>query len=137
MEQLFRDEIGLYDVVVNAILWDTSRKDHILYKQDLKRMKKGALIIDISCDSNGAVETSIPTTIDDPTYIVDGITHYVVDHTPSLFYKSVSETLSEQFVKYADLLINGREDEVLLNCKIIEEGVIRDQRINAFQKRSA
>ena len=47
-EELFREELPKYDVVVNAILWDTSRKDHIIYKEDLKRMKRGAMIIDIS-----------------------------------------------------------------------------------------
>ena len=44
------------------------------------------MIIDISCDRNGGIETSIPTTIENPTYMVEGIRHYVVDHTPSLFY---------------------------------------------------
>ena len=43
-EQLFRQELGKYDVVVNAILWDTNRKDHIIYREDLKRMKKGSMI---------------------------------------------------------------------------------------------
>lgn len=80
-EKLFQKELSQYDVIVNGILWDTERKDHIIYKSDLKRMKKGAMIIDISCDRNGAVETSIPTSMDQPTYEVDAIVHYVVDHT--------------------------------------------------------
>ena len=105
MEQLFRKEISKYDVIVNAILWDTSRKDHIIYKEDLKKMKKGALIIDISCDRNGGIETCIPTTIDNPTYVIDGITHYAVDHTPSLFYKTISESLSEIMIMYIDCLL--------------------------------
>lgn len=134
-EQLFRDEIGNYDVVVNGILWDTSRKDHIIYREDLKRMKRGAMIIDISCDRNGGVETSVPTTIDNPTYVVDGITHYVVDHTPSLYYKTTSDALSCEVRKYVDLLVEGRENEVLADCKIIEKGVIIDHRINKFQNR--
>ena len=62
-EVLFRKELGSYDVIVNAILWDTNRKDHIIYKYDLSRMKKDCMIIDISCDRNGGIETSIPTTI--------------------------------------------------------------------------
>lgn len=136
-EDLFRKEIGEYDVVVNAILWDTKRKDHIIYKDDLKRMKPGAMIIDISCDRNGGVETSIPTTIEKPDYMVDGIRHYVVDHTPSLFYKSTTACLSHEFVKYADILIEGREkeDETLLNSMEIEKGVIKDKRIVEFQGR--
>lgn len=136
-EELFREELGEFDVVVNAILWDTKRKDHIIYKSDLKRMKTGAMIIDISCDRNGGVETSIPTTIENPDYMVDGIRHYVVDHTPSLFYKSTSACISHVFVKYADIFIEGKEEEnaVLRNSLEINRGKIIDNRITEFQNR--
>lgn len=132
MEDLFRKELGAYDVVINALLWDTSRKDHIIYKEDLGRMKKNALIIDISCDRAGAIETSIPTTMDDPTYLVDGITHYVVDHTPSIFFKNASLGLSDQVKKYIDQLIEGKISKSLQDALIVEKGVIIDQRIIDF-----
>jgi len=134
-EQLLRDEIGEYDVFVNAILWDTSRKDHIIYKDDLKKMKKGSLIIDISCDRNGGVETSIPTTLGNPTYIIDGITHYAVDHTPTLFFKTISETLSENIAPYINQLIDDTPDIILKNAIVVQNGIIVDQRINKFQGR--
>lgn len=136
-EQLFRKELGLYDVVVNAILWDTRRRDHIIYREDLKRMKKGAMIIDISCDRAGAVETSVPTTIEAPTYFVDGIRHYVVDHTPSLFYKTTSMFLSEVVAPHCDQLIEDCIGEVLRNARCIEKGKIIDPRIIDFQHRNA
>ena len=136
-ERLFQKELGQFDVIVNAILWDTSRKDHIIYREDLKRMKKNALIIDVACDRNGGVETSIPTTIEEPTYQVDGITHYVVDHTPSLFWKTATESLSAEFVKYIDYLIEDKADDspVLSACHNFEYGNILDDRINKFQGR--
>lgn len=134
-EALFRQDIGDYDVLVNAILWDTNRKDHIVYKKDLKRMKRGALIIDISCDRNGGFETSIPTTLDDPIYIVDHIVHYAVDHTPTLFYKTISDSLSENLIDYLDDLIEGNTNLILDSALIIKKGMIVDQRINDFQGR--
>ena len=134
MEQLFREELPQYDVIVNAILWDTSRKDHIIYKEDLKRMKKGSLIIDISCDRNGGIETSIPTTIDNPTYIIDDVLHYVVDHTPSLFYKTASEEISKACAPYIDSLLTSGND-VLKDALCIDNGFICDQRIINFQHR--
>lgn len=138
-EHLFRQELPQYDVVVNGILWDTSRQDHIIYRDDLKRMKKGALIIDISCDRNGGVETSIPTTIEEPIYEVDGIAHYVVDHTPSLFFKTTSEDLSKQVVKHIDDLIEDKamENPVLSKATPIYGGKILDARITEFQSRTA
>lgn len=136
-EKLFKKELGKFDVVVNAILWDTTRKDHIIYREDLKRMRQNSLIIDIACDRAGGVETSIPTTIENPIYEVDGIVHYVVDHTPSLFWKTTSESLSEEFVKYVDFFIEERQLEnlVLRNSHNFEKGVILDERINKFQNR--
>lgn len=134
-EDLFREELGIYDVVVNAILWDTSRRDHIIYREDLKRMKRNAMIIDISCDRGGGVETSIPTTIANPTYIVEGIRHYVVDHTPSLFYKTASESISDALVHYLDVLVEESENEVLKKAHILYKGMILDHRIISFQNR--
>lgn len=134
-EKLFRDEMDRYDVIVNALLWDTSRKDHIVYREDLKRLQPNALIIDISCDRAGAIETSIPTTIEEPTYMVDGVMHYVVDHTPSLFYKTASTGISEEVSKYLDQLITDEPGEVLRNSIGIENGRILDERIKAFQGR--
>ena len=134
-EGLFREELPLYDAVVNGILWDTSRCDHILYREDLKRMRKDALIIDISCDRNGGIETSVPTSIENPTFFIDGIRHYVVDHTPSLFWKTTSESLSEQVVRFIDCFIEGSmsTNVVLSNCLIIDNGVILDDRIKRYQ----
>ena len=134
-EALFRQEIDQYDVLINGVLWDTSRKDHILYKEDLKRMKKGALIIDISCDRGGGIETCIPTSLHDPIYTVDGIVHYAVEHTPTLFYKTISHSLSGSLVNYLDDLIEDVENSVLASALIIKNGQIIDQRINAFQER--
>lgn len=135
MEQLFCENLEQYHVIVNALLWDTSRKDHLIYKEDLKRMTHNALIVDISCDRCGAIETSVPTTIDDPVYIIDGVMHYVVDHTPSLFYKTASMGISEEVCKYVDQLVENNPGEILNNALEIEEGKIIDQRINTFQGR--
>lgn len=134
-ENLLRKELGDYDVIVNAILWDTSRKDHIIYREDLARMKKNSMIIDISCDRNGGIETSIPTTIEEPTYFVEGIRHYVVDHTPSIFHKTTSESISEVVANVLDSLIDGKPKKVLTDAKCIEEGKILDNRIISFQNR--
>jgi N5-(carboxyethyl)ornithine synthase len=136
-EKLFQEELPRFDVIVNAILWDTARKDHIIYKDDLKRMKRNALIIDISCDRNGGIETSTPTSIDNPIYMIDGITHYVVDHTPSLFWKTATEGISAEVATYLNYFIqdNVSESPVLSDCKIIDHGLIIDNRIFEFQNR--
>lgn len=136
-EKLFAKEIGKYDVLVNAIIWDTNREDHIIYKEDLKRMKRDSMIIDISCDSNSGIETSRITSIDNPTYFVNGVLHYVVDHTPSLFYKSASKSISSEVCKYLDYIIENKQNQIdiLKNAIIIDNGKIINNKINLFQGR--
>lgn len=134
-EKLFRSELGQYDVVVNCILWDVARTDHIIYESDLVRMKRNAMIVDVSCDRNGGIETSIPTTIEHPTYEVHGILHYVVDHTPSLFYKTFTWDNSKILVPFLEQLISQDCQEVLEKSVVIREGIIVDQNINKFQNR--
>ena len=135
MEAKLREELSVYDVVVNAVLWDKMRKDHIVYRSDLGRMKRGAMIVDISCDRAGAIETSVPTTIVNPTYFVDGIRHYVVDHTPALFYKSTSAAISAVLPRFLNELIDRNPSEELSRAMIVRRGIIIDKRINEFQGR--
>ena len=134
-EDLFKEEFLNYDVIVNCILWDVTRKDHIIYADDIKRMKRGALIIDVSCDRNGGIETCVPTTIAEPTYMVDGVMHYAVDHTPSLFYKTFSYNNSKIICQYINELMSGNIGGILNDALIIKNGTIIDQEINKFQNR--
>ena len=134
-EELLRDELGQYDVIVNCILWDVMRKDHIIYRDDLKRMKRNSMIIDVSCDRNGGIETSVPTTIEEPTYSVDGVLHYVVDHTPALFYKTFTWNNSEVIWPYIDELQCSECGEVLSQALITEQGEIVDPEIRKYQNR--
>lgn len=134
-EQLLRDELGQYDVLVNCILWDVNRKDHIVSKGDLKRMKKGSMIIDVSCDRHGGIETCVPTPIEAPTYVVDGVLHYAVDHTPSLFYKTFSYDNSKIIYPYVEQLMNDNIGKVLLDSMIFESGNIIDKEIIKYQNR--
>ena len=135
LEELLRENIDKYDLVVNCVLWDVKRTDHIIYKEDLKKMKKNSMIIDISCDKHGAIESSHPTTIEDPVYIMDGIIHYAVDHTPSIFYQTFSLECSEIITEYINDLILENKNEVLEQATIIKDGKILDQKINDYQKR--
>lgn len=134
-EALLKNELSEYDVIVNAVLWDTKRKDHIISRKDLRSMKRNSMIIDISCDRNGGIETSIPTSFEKPTYMVDGVLHYVVDHTLSLFYKTASESISKEVSKYVDQLLEMRPQEVLNAAEIVRKGELIDPRIATFQGR--
>lgn len=132
-EKLFRKDMGKYDVIVNCVLWDVSRTDHLVFESDLEMLKKNAMIVDVSCDSHGGIETSVPTTIEEPTYYRHGIMHYVVDHTPSLFYKTFTEENSRVIYPYIEQLMTGEVGEVLKNALVISSGRIVDTSISEYQ----
>ncbi|WP_341963275.1 N(5)-(carboxyethyl)ornithine synthase [Planococcus maritimus] len=133
-EALFREKMVDYDVLVNCIMWDTTRTDRIIYREDLKRLKKGAMIIDVSCDPELEIETSTPTTIDNPVYTVDGVVHYAVDNTPAMFPHTITKVLSTGFAPMLDELLEGRISEMVQNAIVIEKGIIKDQRITEFRQ---
>lgn len=138
LEKLFMEKMYDYDVLVNCVMWDTSRTDRIIYAEDLKKMKPGTLIIDVSCDPHLEIETSHPTTIDDPVYTVDGVIHYAVDNTPAMYPISVTKVLSEGLKKYIDVVLSADIEaypDSLRTAVVIQDGHIIDQRITAFREK--
>jgi alanine dehydrogenase len=70
------------DLVVGAVLVAGARAPHVVTREQLGLMKRHAVLVDVSIDQGGCFETSRATTHSDPTYEVDGITHYCVANMP-------------------------------------------------------
>ncbi len=70
------------DLVIGAVLVHGARAPHVISRAQLALMKPQAVLVDVSIDQGGSFETSHPTTHSDPTYEVDGITHYSVANMP-------------------------------------------------------
>lgn len=134
-ENLFKKKMFDYDVVVNCVMWDTSRTDRIIYKSDLQKFKPGTLIIDVSCNIHLEVETSHPTSIDDPVYEVDGIIHYAVDNTPAMYPVTVTKILSDGFKNYIDEIIEGKYSKPINDAIVIKDGHIIYEGIRSFREK--
>jgi alanine dehydrogenase len=70
------------DLVIGAVLVHGARAPYVIRREQLKTMKRRAVLVDVSIDQGGCFETSRPTTHSDPVYEVDGITHYCVTNMP-------------------------------------------------------
>jgi alanine dehydrogenase len=70
------------DLVIGAVLVHGAKAPHVVKREQLKLMKEHAVLVDVSIDQGGCFETSRPTTHTDPTYEVDGVTHYCVANMP-------------------------------------------------------
>jgi alanine dehydrogenase len=68
--------------VIGAVLVPGARAPRLVTREMLKRMKPGAVLVDVAIDQGGCFETSRPTTHADPIYVVDGIVHYCVANMP-------------------------------------------------------
>jgi alanine dehydrogenase len=70
------------DLVIGAVLVHGAKAPYVIRRDQLSLMKKGAVLVDVSIDQGGCFETSRATTHSDPTYEVDGVTHYCVANMP-------------------------------------------------------
>ncbi len=70
------------DLVVGAVLVKGGKAPHVITRQQLSLMKTGSVLVDVAIDQGGCFETSKATTHSDPTYVIDGVTHYCVANMP-------------------------------------------------------
>jgi len=104
------------DILVNAVTWSPGDQ-HLVSREMLGLMKKTALIVDISCDRNGAVQSCIPTTWSNPTYKLAGITHFCVDNLPAAIPREASTHLSSMILPFVLMVASGAETKTGLITK--------------------
>jgi alanine dehydrogenase len=89
------------DLVIGAVLIHGARAPHVIRREQLALMKTRAVLVDVSIDQGGCFETSRPTTHSDPTYEVDGITHYCVTNMPGAVPVTSTFALTNATLPYA------------------------------------
>jgi alanine dehydrogenase len=89
------------DLVVGAVLITGAVAPKLISRDMLKLMKKGSVIVDVSIDQGGCVETAKPTTHDDPIYEVDGVIHYCVANMPGAVSYTSAKALTNATLPYA------------------------------------
>lgn len=89
------------DLVVGAVLIPGAKAPTLISRQTVGRMRKGAVLVDVSIDQGGCFETSHPTTHSDPTYLVDGVVHYCVANMPGAVGWTSSQALCNATLPYA------------------------------------
>ncbi|MGD2186915.1 MAG: alanine dehydrogenase [Desulfobacterales bacterium] len=89
------------DVVVGAVLIPGAKAPRLITREMLKRMKKGAVLVDVAIDQGGCFETSKATTHGEPIYTVDGVVHYCVANMPGAVPKTSTLALTNATLPYA------------------------------------
>ncbi len=108
--------LPLADLVIGAVLVHGGRAPHVVTREQLKLMRPHAVLVDVSIDQGGCFETSRPTTHSDPTYEVDGITHYCVTNMPGAVPITSTYALTNATLPYALALAdNGPQRAMALD----------------------
>ncbi len=95
------------DLLIGATLLPGRRPGHLVSAVQVRSMAPGSVVVDISVDQGGCIETTRPTNYADPTYVVDGVLHFAVTNMPGAVPRSASQALSAAILPYARQLAQG------------------------------
>lgn len=88
------------DIVIGAVYNTGEKTPHLITKKMLPLCKKGAVLVDVAIDQGGCIETSRPTTHDDPIFEVDGVMHYCVANMPGDYPVTATYALTNATIPY-------------------------------------
>lgn len=100
------------DLVIGAVLLPGAKAPHLIKRADLGSMKDGAVIVDVSIDQGGCVETSKVTTHGSPTYIIDGVVHYCVGNMPGAVARTSTQALTNATLPWVTRLASRGWEEL-------------------------
>jgi alanine dehydrogenase len=120
---ILKELLGSTDVLITAILKYGHPTPRLLARKDLKSMQKNSVIIDISMDQGGCLETSRPTTHENPTFIQDSIIHYCVPNMPSAVPFTSSSVLSAATLPYIKQIASMGFEEAISISNELRQGL--------------
>ena len=94
------------DMVINCVKWPKERKDFLIDKEMLKLMEPGSVLVDISNDNPGAIESSHETHHDNPRYVVNGVVHYCVSNIPGAIANTTSVAYASEMLPMIMSILN-------------------------------
>ena len=115
--------VSFADALIGAILIRGERTPHLITRPMVASMKPGSVIVDVSIDQGGSVESSRPTTLADPVFIESGVTHYAVPNMTSAVGRTASVALSYASVPFIRALAGSGIDAALCERPGLAAGV--------------
>ena len=117
------EQIATADLVIGGVLIPGATAPKLIRREDLKTMKKGSVIVDVAVDQGGCVETTHPTTHQNPVYIVDGVVHYAVANMPGGLPNTSTLALTNATLPYLQLLANKGWQQALRDSLPLRHGL--------------
>lgn len=111
------------DLVIGAVLIPGKTAPKLVTKEMIKKMRKGAVIVDVAIDQGGCMETSRPTTHANPIYEVDGVVHYCVTNMPGACARTSTLALTNATAEYALMIANKGWKQALNDHAGLRDGL--------------
>tara|TARA_B100000676_G_scaffold293909_1_gene331246 strand:- start:631 stop:1113 length:483 start_codon:yes stop_codon:yes gene_type:complete len=103
---ILKDLLPKIDLLIGAVLVVGAKAPKLIDRKLLSLMKSGSVVVDVSVDQGGCIETTKPTTHKDPTFIEEGVTHYCVANMPGAVPYTSTIALTNATFNYVKLLAN-------------------------------
>ena len=129
-------------IVVNGTLQDPDHPKMFVRDEDVPKLPKGQLVIDISCDNAMGFPFAVPTSFAEPMIETNGgVYYYAVDHTPTLCWDSATREISSVNTPLIPEVLQGKNqwlaNPTLRNAFEMDNGRVRNPAILSFQNRDA
>ncbi|MFW6223280.1 MAG: alanine dehydrogenase, partial [Spirochaetota bacterium] len=111
------------DLIVGAVLIHGAKAPHLIKRADLSAMKRGSVIVDVAVDQGGCIETTHPTTHDDPIFVVDEVVHYCVANMPGAVSRTATLALTTATLPYGLKIANQGLETACAREATIARGV--------------
>jgi len=111
------------DLVISGVLLPGAKAPKLIKREYYKNMRPGSVIVDVAIDQGGSTEVSKVTYHDNPTFVVDGITHYCVANMPGAVPRTSTIALNNSTIKYGLLIAKHGLEKAIELSKPLKYGV--------------
>ncbi|HEY0251299.1 MAG TPA: alanine dehydrogenase [Kofleriaceae bacterium] len=111
------------DLVIGAVLIAGARAPRLVTAKMVKEMEPGSVIVDVSIDQGGCIETARPTTHDNPTYLVDDVIHYGVANMPGAVPRTSTYALTNATIRYVQMLADMGLEKAVAHTPYMVSGI--------------
>ena len=126
------------DLLIGAVLVPGAKAPKLITREMLRLMKPGSVLVDIAIDQGGCIETSRPTTHQDPVFVEEGITHYCVANMPGAYARTATHALTNVTCRYIEAIADRGLDEAIAYMPGLLSGLnIRDGKLTCEAVASA
>jgi len=122
-EYSIRQKIKTHDLIIGGVLLKGAKAPKLITREMLKEMRPGTVLVDVAVDQGGCIETTKPTTHENPTYIIDDVVHYCVANMPGAVPYTSTIALTNVTLSYIINIANNGWEKACKTYKSLSKGL--------------